>query len=315
MSKAFKLGTGGIPAPFLDCPISGNGVHTWLLAEANRCRINDLAPTQAERILIAGSADCGRVVEQREIDDALRKAYLEPGSGRRTETKASYDPKALRHVAAAFPDMSEAWLWHRSPIQPDLVCPPEFLNTIFGIGEKALVFESQRGPSIMWRCGRVESLEKWQPIIHNWRDVFFLCNPVDGEEHWNPRISRMSKRSAESITEFRYGVIESDLAPAELWLPALAQLKLPITAVYTSGGKSIHVLWRIGAKTKGEWDDAVQPWLQKLVTLGADRAALTAVRLSRLPGCRRNSTGGFQKLLYLNPQPTRWPLIEMEVVR
>jgi hypothetical protein len=301
--------------PFVPCPASGLGVHTWLLAEANRCRIRGLRPTQAERILLIGSANCGREVEQREIDDALRKAYEEPDSGVSNGPKASYDPEALKRVAAGLPDVNEAWLRSRSPILPDTVSPPEFLNTIFGLGARALVFDAQDAKPVTWRCGRFESLDKWQDIMNHWPNVFFLCNPVDGKRHLNPRTGRLSRRSAESITEFRYGVIESDEAPADLWLSAVAQLKLPITAVYTSGGKSIHVLWQVGAKTKDDWDAAVRPWRRTLVTLGADPAALTAVRLSRLPGCKRNSTGGFQKLLYLNPQPAVWPLTEMEVIR
>jgi hypothetical protein len=314
MSRLYTI-HGIRPMPFVPCPTSGGGVHTWLLAEANRCRLRGLKPTQTERILLEGSAGCGRVVDQREIDDALRKAYEEPASRGPIEPAASYDPAALKRVAEGHTEANEAWLWSRSPVLPDTVSPPEFLNTIFGLGARALVFDAQQGKPLTWTCGRFESLDKWLDIMNHWPNVFFLCNPVDGEAHLNPRTGRMSRRSAESITEFRYGVIESDEAPADLWLSAVVQLRLPITAIYTSGGKSIHVLWRVGAKTKDEWDDAVRPWRRNLVTLGADPAALTAVRLSRLPGCKRNSTDGFQKLLYLNPQPTIWPLTEVEVIR
>ena len=114
---------------------------------------------------------------------------------------------------------------------------------------------------------------------------------------------------------FRYAVIESDLAPAALWLPAIAQFDLPITALYSSGGKSIHALWRVDASSKADWDAKVAAVKPKLIRLGADPAALTAVRLTRLPGCRRGSTGGLQKLIYLNPNPTVTPLTKMPVVR
>jgi hypothetical protein len=210
--------------PFVDCPDSGNGVHLWFLSEANRCRNHGLKPTETEQVLTMGSANCGRDVPQREIDDALRKAYQKPAASsrrnapgascRRNAPAASYDRDALGRVAAACPDVDEAWLRARSPELPDTVSPPGFLNAVFGPGERGLVFDALRGNPFTWRCGRVRSLDEWQRTINTRANVFFLCNPVDGEEHWNPRTKRTSVRSAESITEFRYAVIESDLAPA-----------------------------------------------------------------------------------------------------
>jgi hypothetical protein len=93
-----------------------------------------------------------------------------------------------------------------------------------------------------------------------------------------------------------------------LWLAALAQLPLKIAAIYTSGGKSIHALVRLDASTKAEWDavrDKIKPIL---VPLGADPAAMTAVRLSRLPQTLRGKAP--QRLLYLNPQPTEDPILK-----
>jgi hypothetical protein len=137
--------------------------------------------------------------------------------------------------------------------------------------------------------------------------VWFLAQPVDGQEHVNPRENKdgkikMSRRSMESVTSWRYLVLESDKANARHWLAALVQLPLRIAAIYTSGGKSIHALVRVDASCKERWDaecDGLEPIL---VTLGADPAALTAVRLTRLPGCYRGDKE--QKLLYLNPRPS-----------
>jgi len=43
-----------------------------------------------------------------------------------------------------------------------------------------------------------------------------------------------------------------------------------------------------------------------LITLGADRGALSAIRLSRLPQALRGVRR--QQLLYLNPQPSGVPI-------
>jgi len=44
-----------------------------------------------------------------------------------------------------------------------------------------------------------------------------------------------------------------------------------------------------------------------LITLGADRGALSAVRLSRLPQAKRGER--VQRLLYLNAQPDGTPIL------
>ena len=96
-----------------------------------------------------------------------------------------------------------------------------------------------------------------------------------------------SRRSWQTVTAWRYMVLESDKANPEHWLAVLAQLPLPMSAIYTSGGKSIHALVRLDADGKAEWDEARDEMMPVLVTLGADRKALSAVRLTRLPCCER----------------------------
>jgi len=132
--------------------------------------------------------------------------------------------------------------------------------------------------------------------------VWFLANPVDGKEHFNERQQRMSRRSEESIRSFRFAVLESDCQPLEQWLRILVQLPLPIVSITSSGGKSLHALVRVDANSKTNWDETIRAIKPKLVYLGADANALTAVRLTRLANCYRGER--FQELLYLNPAPT-----------
>jgi hypothetical protein len=47
-----------------------------------------------------------------------------------------------------------------------------------------------------------------------------------------------------------------------------------------------------------------------LVTLGADRKAISAVRLTRLPGCERAEKRSVQTLLYLNGSPDLTPIAD-----
>lgn len=117
------------------------------------------------------------------------------------------------------------------------------------------------------------------------------------------------------MTSFRYAVIESDQAPRDLWLRALVQLPLAISAITDSGGSSIHALVRIDADSKAEWDEVVRGRLKAPLTiLGADPQALTAVRLTRLANCLRTETGRWQRLqrlLYLDDEPTDCPICDL----
>src|SRR5689334_21353738 len=100
----------------------------------------------------------------------------------------------------------------------------------------------------------------------------------------------MTRRSWKTCLRFPFMVVESDKADAGQWLSVLAQLPMPIAAIYTSGGKSIHALVKIDAASKVEWDAKADEFKPALITFGADKRSLTAVRLTRLPFCQRLGT-------------------------
>jgi hypothetical protein len=52
-----------------------------------------------------------------------------------------------------------------------------------------------------------------------------------------------------------------------------------------------------------------------LITLGADRKAISAVRLTRLPQCERVEKGQMQTLLYLNGNPDLCPIADKPIIR
>jgi len=146
--------------------------------------------------------------------------------------------------------------------------------------------------------------------------VWFLSNPVTGlpvedigtVNEYFP--NGESWRSEENVTSWRYMVIGSDTAPENLWLKMLVQAPLAISAIYTSGGNSIHALMRVDQPSKEEWDKFRDSIKADLITLGACPGSLSAVRLTRLPNCRREKTGQLQRLLYLNPAADGEPIIK-----
>jgi len=303
------------------CPRAGSGVHTWLLGAANTCRNHGLSEESAETILHEETRTCGRLVSSREIAGAVGKAFQSkwtPGIALSPllHTRLQYQPERLGALSEKAPAVDAEWLWERSPVRPDTMNAMSFLTRLYRVGERIHIFarlDSAIPKTTItitpppWDCRSLEFVETGQ------QNVFFLPNPVDGQWYDNPRENRRSCRSEESIKEFRFALLESDIAPADQWLAALALFPIPIAAIYTSGGRSIHALWQVNATTKPEWDGLVTPCKPALKVLGADPAALSAVRPSRLPQCERRSKSGVQQLLYLNPNPIDVPLVEVPI--
>jgi hypothetical protein len=244
-----------------------------------------------------------------------------------------FDETRLRQMMVKGFTPSSQWLAERSPIDPREVTPQQFLDAIFEPGEAAFVFlnffsQGELGhlagdPGKSYFLGSRPGLK---PVLaQNFpktgrEGAWFLPVPLDGKWYPTDRVDEygnpvMSRRSAASVKKFRHLVLESDSAADEQWLNLLCQLPLPITALYTSGGKSIHALVKIDCESKSQFDafrDRISGVLSKL---GADPAAITGVRLTRLPGVFREGTRDkegryhrypeprLQRLLFLNPNP------------
>ncbi len=220
--------------------------------------------------------------------------------------KVEFSADKLKRIASTAPEINAGWLTARSPLNPTVTTSAQFLQALYQPDEKVVVFtdfQSQGQCLLAVGSSNPAPLPTGSP-----GGVWFLVNPVDGHFHPNPRQeNKLSRRSEESITSWRYLVLENDTADSRDWLACLAQLPLRIAAIYTSGGKSIHALVRLDATSKADWDtqrDRIKP---VVVILGADPNALTAVRLTRLPGTLRGDR--LQQLLYLNPEPDGTPIL------
>lgn len=215
--------------------------------------------------------------------------------------------------------ISPAWLMARSevPLVPSMRdCAADFFEHLYDAGEKVLVFtkfesQGQFGYHVGRKAWRLAKERNVAPVASDLpgggpEGVWFLCNPVCGEWRINNAAvgfdgqPKWGRRHGDCVTAWRYLVLENDVAPQELWLKLLVQLPLRIVAIYTSGGKSVHALVRVDALSKAHWDKERDALVQLLAPLGADPAAMTAVRLTRLPGCLRGDR--LQELWYLNPR-------------
>lgn len=212
---------------------------------------------------------------------------------RRAEPK--FEPATLARIAAKLPAAGFEFVQARSPIRPDTQTPATFLNHLYRPGEKVIVFD------VFQSQGRHVCIMSEPPYDTGGLDhlrtgclkgVWFLSNPVDGEFHPNPRQgNKLSRRSEESVTAWRYLLVESDQAEPIPWLAALVQLPLRIAAIYSSGRRSIHALLRLDATSKADLDARAAKLKPMLIVLGADPKGMKAVQLTRLPGCYRDQVG------------------------
>jgi hypothetical protein len=315
-----------------DCPPAGAGVHSWILAAANWCRLGGMS-----------SSEAGAYIAQRitrppnpasEIVVAVAKAYSTSATTFRSTYRGThntapvpiseiqFDETKLRTIASRIspPANWRHWLWERSPKRPTTMNAWSYLAHLYRPGETVLVFDKfdSKSPMSELTIGAPTDCRVPKSISTGGRHgfgVWYLCNPVDGRWYPNPRQgNKLSCRSEESITSFRYAVLESDQALANEWLAFIFQLPIRVAALYTSGARSIHCLVLIDARSKDEWDATIAPLKRPLKVLGADPACLSAVRLTRLPQCSRPEKGGFQKLLYLCPNPPLAPLVDLPVL-
>jgi hypothetical protein len=228
------------------------------------------------------------------------------------------------------PAIDEEWLRRRSPVDVRGVTPGAFLDALYEPGERVLVFcptQFSQGdfgwhvgrPGHGWRLPQERNVAPVRSALPRGgkEGVWYLCQPVTGkwqlvtekvravpaEGGGEPEMvtrGKWTRRSHDNVTEFRFFVLESDVLPAAEWLRVVANLAMPIVALYTSGGKSIHALVRMPVPSKAHFDQVRDGVRQMVCPLGADPAALTAVRLSRLPGCYREQRE--QRLLWLAPK-------------
>ena len=226
--------------------------------------------------------------------------------------KPEFKPEILKRVAQQTSEIKDMvrFICERSPVRAETQDSASVLRRLHrrGAGEKVLVFTDMNSQGqFLWEADKSDALQNHHLPTGD-DGVWFLPQPVDGEFHPNPRLEdKLSRRSEESVTAWRYVVLESDKADADDWLRCLVQVPLRISCICESGGRSIHALVRVDAASKPDWDECVGAIKPILITLGADRGALSAVRLSRLPQAKRGER--VQRLLYLNAQPSGLPIL------
>lgn len=212
------------------------------------------------------------------------------------------DLELLNASAVELVDLNnDGWVMLENLFRPD-----ELVNYVIAWEkyEKKKSGEIKANPKGVGKTGKVSSLiAEWKKSGTPSSEAggWFRINPVDG-----------SGVNDKNITAFRYALVEFDAIPIELQISFLARVPLPIAAILTSGGKSVHAWIKVEADDFKDYEKTVEEMRNILTRFGIDRTNKNPSRLSRLVGVTRQigATGdGRQKLLYLNPNPEQRSII------
>jgi hypothetical protein len=244
-----------------------------------------------------------RPPQPREIADTVSKVraevegLIEPKA--RVSLKREFDEEKLKALTAEGPLPVEDFL-QSSPIAVADITASEFLRRLYPKQANIIFTDQQSQGKLVWNETMPDLLVD-NAITKNTEGAWIMVNPVNGKFLPIPRLGKKSQRAEENLVAYEYLLIESDSVEMELWLRVLSKLDLPIVSVTTSGSKSAHALVRVGQKDREGYLARAAEIADLVVPLGADPAAMSAVRLTRVPGCVRRDTGKAQTLIYFNP--------------
>ena len=296
------------------CPPPGHGVHLWAFHAYNKVRSFGLTHDEAAAYCHAHATrplTSGDIPSRPDTETfELRKLRVE------------YNELLLQRLAAKINAFGIDDIKDKSPIDPARQSPAAILRHLYRPGERVLLFDRcQSQGKIVWQAPTKDAPNDdhvFDPFLKPTRGqgAWMLANAITGEWVNVPRLvseqnpNGRTRRAVEALSCYRYCVVESDAAPEALWLKALVQMPLPIVAVTSSAGKSIHALIDTGAQNLEEWRAAADTIAGIVVPLGADPATLrTPAQLTRIPGFYRAEKKRWQELLYLNPTADSTPII------
>jgi len=276
------------------CPNAGSGVHRWIYYVAGKLNPHFPDKDELERLLEEATANCGREVPAREIEDAVRNS--DPARSNalgQTQTFHRWPNTNQERIEAIVRDGPNfAQLADLSPVKwrDDARHTEEIIDALF-----------PGNPLIC--AGRTKKLcatasrEKWRGFLEKLQ--FIVPSPMSAK-HGMTKDGEKSMRALDNTGPRRFIVVEFDTGTFDMHAAVLIHLAkfAPLVMVVHSGNKSAHG-WFFCAGTP---DSTVERFFRYAVSLGADPATLTRCQLVRMPDGQRDN-GKRQQVVYFNPKP------------
>lgn len=296
----------------------GGGCHPALLGVAS---LGVMAGVPADDIFrdLRERVHGDRVVPDREIQEAIEKAFSEHASGARPAgqraalhvpaTPAIDGLDALRRIVEAGRGASEAEIHERSPVRVDWPAEEDavrVLEALYQPDDVLFIGMRETSPSlkrnIRTAADWIAAFRQGRPGNHQ---PHIIPNPLSGMPAPKASGKGPTLRGDGCVASFRFAVVEFDALPREEQLAFWWAARLPVALLVDSGGKSIHGWVRVqGVACATDWARLVERHLfgDLLEPLGVDPACKNEARLSRLPGHFRREKNAWQRVLYLAPE-------------
>lgn len=184
----------------------------------------------------------------------------------------------------------------------------EYLVALFRPGEN-IVMAPGRWDAEKQKDVPQDGKDRETHTLEDWIDRFDKCGGPSN--YWDKKrfdggiyvcINPMhAGRKAESASAYRNVLLEIDAGPLENQMGAFMESGVPVVAITTSGGKSLHGVGRVEAEDQIEYDEKVGRLYRAFAPYakGMDNGNKDASRYSRLPGGIRH--GVSQDLLHVDP--------------
>ena len=181
-----------------------------------------------------------------------------------------------------------------------------FMRTLYDRDEYVVVANHFRmGDSGNWiPVEKFLQVHKWKKEINllpSPNGAWSVINPIKLEYEYDHQYKyNRLKKGDDAVAAFKYVLIESDTMDLESQLGWLLASRLPIKTLVHSGGKSIHAVVYVGAKSLEEYRNLVSRLFVALEAMGFknDMGNSNPCRYTRVPGVLR---GGRPQ--YLIPLP------------
>lgn len=289
-------------------PVPGNGLHPWFFKAARELH-HYYDPEAIHRILRDLTEDCGRVVPDREIRDAvknsapsklpLRFGYskVEGGSHKKTEWSEA-DPSLIRSVIESTPYARERLI--RASCHTDFGNDPghyvpRVITQLFP-GDPLLCVGEE---NYSMRC---RPRSDWGAQLASMQ--FIVPSPMVAATGLN-QSGKVSTRCLHNTGPRRHLVIEFDDASPDEQAAFHVHLsrRFILVAVVHSGGKSLHGWYHVAGRS----DSEIEGFMRCAVSLGADPHTFVRCQPVRMPGgLRRDGLRSVrQEVLFLNPEPPK----------
>lgn len=200
-----------------------------------------------------------------------------------------------------------------APIKSGVEASIAFLESVFRPEEivcatNASKIDERDGKLKPCETGTFKSLEWWVDKI---RSGYAFSGAAGMWIRINPFKIGNDTGADTGVADYRHCLVEFDKGDSREQWSAVKQSGLPVAAVLTSGGKSIHAWVKVEAKTLEEFRKRQEVVYTYLEACTPDPANKNPSRLSRLPGVMRGDKE--QQLIALNIGAATWADWESEI--